>query len=396
MIPYGHQQISEEDIDAVVAVLRSEFLTQGAVVPQFEQAMCSYTGAQYAVAVNSGTSALHLACLALGLGEGDRLWTTPITFVASANCGRYCGASVDFVDIDPSSANISIEALQQKLVQAEQVGSLPKVLVVVHLAGLSCEMEAIHQLSKQYHFAVIEDASHALGGSYQGQSVGNGGYSDITVFSFHPVKNMTTAEGGMALTNDQRLYGRMQLLRSHGIIRDPEQMDREADGPWYYQQVELGFNYRMSDLHAALGLSQLQRLDQFMEQRTAVAERYGRLLSALPLQLPQTNDAVVSAWHLYVVQLQEEELRMELIEQLQAEGVSTQIHYIPLHTQPYYRQFGFQSGDFPEAEKYYRKCLTLPIYVELSEQEQDKIVMLLEQVLGAGAERDCSMGSHEE
>jgi UDP-4-amino-4,6-dideoxy-N-acetyl-beta-L-altrosamine transaminase len=383
MIPYGRQQISEEDIDAVVAVLRSDFLTQGPVVPQFEQAMCDYTGAQFAVAVNSGTSALHLACLVLGLGEGDWLWTTPITFVASANCGRYCGALVDFVDVDSASSNISIEALEKKLIQAELTRCLPKVLVVVHLAGLSCDMEKIQALAKQYRFAIIEDASHALGGRYQGEPVGSGRYSDITVFSFHPVKNMTTAEGGMALTNGQELAERMRLLRGHGITREQRRMDQEADGPWYYQQIELGFNYRMSDLHAVLGVSQLQRLDQFIAQRAVLADRYGCMLADLPLLLPQSHVAVAPAWHLYVVRLQEEGMRAEVVEWMRGEGVMTQVHYIPLHTQPYYRQFGFQEGDFPEAEKYYRKCLTLPIYVELTKKEQDKIVALLGQALGS-------------
>ncbi|MBT8008190.1 MAG: UDP-4-amino-4,6-dideoxy-N-acetyl-beta-L-altrosamine transaminase, partial [Gammaproteobacteria bacterium] len=326
---------------------------------------------------------LHLACLVLGLGEGDWLWTTPITFVASANCGRYCGALVDFVDVDSASSNISIEALEKKLIQAELMGCLPKVLVVVHLAGLSCDMEKIQALAKQYRFAIIEDASHALGGRYQGEPVGSGRYSDITVFSFHPVKNMTTAEGGMALTNGQELAERMRLLRGHGITREQRRMDQEADGPWYYQQIELGFNYRMSDLHAVLGVSQLQRLDQFIAQRAVLADRYGCMLADLPLLLPQSHGAAAPAWHLYVVRLQEEGMRAEVVEWMRGEGVMTQVHYIPLHTQPYYRQFGFQEGDFPEAEKYYRKCLTLPIYVELTKKEQDKIVALLGQALGS-------------
>ena len=383
MIPYGHQQISEEDIDAVVAVLRSDFLTQGPAVPQFEQAMCDYTGARYAVAVNSGTSALHLACLALELSAGDWLWTTPITFVASANCGRYCGAFVDFVDIDPLSANISVEALEQKLVEAERQGCLPKVLVVVHLAGLSCDMAAIQALARRYRFSVIEDASHAVGGRYQQDRIGAGRYSDITVFSFHPVKNMTAAEGGMALTNSQVLAEKMQLLRNHGITRDQKQMDQVADGPWYYQQIALGFNYRMSDLHAALGISQLQRLEQFIAARMQIADRYAQMLADLPLQLPQQGDTGSSAWHLYIVRAETARVRAELVEWLRAEGIQTQIHYIPLHTQPYYRQFGFQPGDFPEAEKYYRKCLTLPIYVGLTEEQQDKVVALLRQRLDA-------------
>jgi len=273
MIPYGHQQISEEDIDAVVSVLRSDYLTQGPMVPQFEQAVCDYTGASYGVAVNSGTSALHVACMALGLGEGDWLWTTPITFVASANCGRYCGAKVDFVDIDPESWNISPKRLEEKLKQAKKKDQLPKIVVVVHLCGLPCDMEAIAALSKKYGFFIIEDAAHAIGGRYQGRAIGYGNYSDVTVFSFHPVKNITTAEGGMTVTNDKQLADHMRRLRSHGITSSAELMTHASDGPWYYQQIDLGFNYRMSDLSAALGVSQLKRLDQFIEKRTKISER---------------------------------------------------------------------------------------------------------------------------
>ena len=376
MIPYGRQSISDEDIAAVVEVLRSDFLTQGPVVPAFEQAMCSYTGARYAVAVNSGTSALHIACLALGLGEGDWLWTTPITFVASANCARYCGAQVDFVDIDPLSWNLSVSALEQKLEVAEQKGQLPKVLVAVHLCGLPCEMEAIHQLSEKYGFAVIEDGCHAVGGKYQEEPIGYGRYSDITIFSFHPVKNMTTAEGGMALTNSEPLAERMRRLRSHGITSDPELMTHPPDGPWYYQQIELGYNYRMTELQAALGISQLKRLDHFIQRRNEIATNYSQQLGAQPLQLPVHIPGHYSAFHLYVVLLDNEQegRRRYLLEQLRSQGIQAHVHYIPVHTQPYYRQLGFQEGDFPEAEKYYRKCLTLPIYPRLSTADQAYVV----------------------
>ena len=382
MIPYGRQSISDEDIAAVVEVLRSDFLTQGPVVPAFEQAMCSYTGARYAVAVNSGTSALHIACLALGLGEGDWLWTTPITFVASANCARYCGAQVDFVDIDPLSWNLSVSALEQKLEVAEQKGQLPKVLVAVHLCGLPCEMEAIHQLSEKYGFAVIEDGCHAVGGKYQEEPIGYGRYSDITIFSFHPVKNITTAEGGMALTNSEPLAERMRRLRSHGITSDPELMAHPPDGPWYYQQIELGYNYRMTDLQAALGISQLKRLDHFIQCRNEIAAYYSQQLESLPLQLPAHIPGHYSAFHLYVVLLsdEQEEQRRSLLEQLRSQGIQLHVHYIPVHTQPYYRQLGFKEGDFPEAEKYYRKCLTLPIYPQLSVDDQTRVVSALERL----------------
>ncbi len=383
MIPYGHQQISEEDIDAVISVLRSDYLTQGPMVPRFEQAITDYTGAEHAIAVNSGTSALHIACLALGLGEGDWLWTSPITFVASANCGRYCGASVDFVDIDPVTWNISTEALEQKLIQAEREQRLPKVLVAVHLCGLCCDMEVIAHLAKQYGFSVVEDACHAIGGRYRKRPIGSGRYSDITVFSFHPVKNMTTGEGGMALTNDEILAERMRRLRSHGITSDQEKMTKLADGPWYYQQIELGFNYRMTDLQAALGVSQLKRLDSFILQRNQIAERYDQAFSSLPLQLPARAVDCYSAFHLYVVGLKQEyeERRYELLVQLRAKGVVAHVHYIPVHTQPYYQQQGFSSGDFPEAEKYYRKSLTLPIYPDMTEKDQQQVIALVRDLL---------------
>jgi UDP-4-amino-4,6-dideoxy-N-acetyl-beta-L-altrosamine transaminase len=381
MIPYGHQDISEEDIEAVVEVLRSDYLTQGPAVPVFEQAICDYTEAKYGVAVNSGTSALHIACLALGLGKGDWLWTTPITFVASANCGLYCGAKVDFVDIDPITWNLSAEKLEEKLKEAEREGKLPKVVVAVHLCGLSCDMEKISNLSKQYGFSIIEDASHALGGQYQEKNIGNGQYSDISTFSFHPIKNITTGEGGMAVTNNPELAEKMRRLRSHGITSDPALMTHSKDGLWYYQQIELGFNYRMSDLHAALGISQLKRLDEFIANRRSIAKRYDQALSGLSLQLPsksKTNsEDSSSAYHLYIIRLQNSQGKSDrkiLLEALRDKDVQAHVHYIPLHTQPYYQQFGFKEGDFPEAENYYSEAMTLPIYSAMSSIEQDTVV----------------------
>ena len=381
MIPYGHQDISEEDIEAVVEVLRSDYLTQGPAVPVFEQVICDYTEAKYGVAVNSGTSALHIACLALGLGKGDWLWTTPITFVASANCGLYCGAKVDFVDIDPITWNLSAEKLEEKLKEAEREGKLPKVVVAVHLCGLSCDMEKISNLSKQYGFSIIEDASHALGGQYQEKNIGNGQYSDISTFSFHPIKNITTGEGGMAVTNNPELAEKMRRLRSHGITSDPALMTHSKDGLWYYQQIELGFNYRMSDLHAALGISQLKRLDEFIANRRSIAKRYDQALSGLSLQLPsksKTNsEDSSSAYHLYIIRLQNSQGKSDrkiLLEALRDKDVQAHVHYIPLHTQPYYQQFGFKEGDFPEAENYYSEAMTLPIYSAMSSIEQDTVV----------------------
>jgi len=381
MIPYGHQDISEEDIEAVVEVLRSDYLTQGPAVPVFEQVICDYTEAKYGVAVNSGTSALHIACLALELGKGDWLWTTPITFVASANCGLYCDAKVDFVDIDPITWNLSAEKLEEKLKEAEREGKLPKVIVAVHLCGLSCDMEKISNLSKQYGFSIIEDASHALGGQYQEKNIGNGQYSDISTFSFHPIKNITTGEGGMAVTNNPQLAEKMRRLRSHGITGDPALMTHSKDGLWYYQQIELGFNYRMSDVHAALGISQLKRLDEFIANRRSIAKRYDQALSELPLQLPsksKTNsEDSSSAYHLYIIRLQnsqEKNDRKTVLEALRDKDIQAHVHYIPLHTQPYYQQFGFKEGDFPEAENYYSEAMTLPIYSAMSSIEQDTVV----------------------
>lgn len=378
IIPYGKQDISQKDIDAVVAVLKSDYLTQGPCVPRFETLVAEYCCAEHAVAANSATSALHLACLALGLGLGDRLWTSPITFVASANCGLYCGAQVDFVDIDPATYNMSVEALKLKLERAEKENTLPKVVVAVHMCGQPCEMREIHALSKRYGFSIIEDASHAIGGRYLDEPIGNCRYSDVTVFSFHPVKIITTAEGGMAVTNRADLATRMKELSSHGITRDPERMTHGPDGPWYYQQIELGFNYRMTELQAALGISQLERVDAYVSKRHALARRYDKLLSGLPLTTPFQHPDSYSAYHLYVIRLQLERIalsRREMFEALHKNGIGINIHYIPVHTQPYYQALGFKVGDFPAAEKYYKEVITLPLYPMLSEMEQDRTVV---------------------
>lgn len=384
MIPYGRQDIQPQDIDAVLEVLHSDFLTQGPAVPRFERALADRVGARHGVAVNSATSALHLACLALGLGEGDALWTTPITFVASANCGRYCGATVDFVDIDPRTYNLCPQALETKLVRAEREGRLPKVVVAVHLCGQPCDMQAIHALSQRYGFRVIEDASHAIGGRYRGEPIGNGRYSDITVFSFHPVKIITTAEGGLAVTNDDRLAETMALLRSHGVTRDPALMTHEAEGPWYYQQVAMGFNYRMTELQAALGVSQLERLEDYVARRHALAERYDRLLAELPLTTPWQHPDSYSGRHLYVIRLDLEAIQpshRRVFEALRDQGIGVNLHYIPVHTQPYYQRMGFEAGEFPEAERYYAEAISLPLYPTMTETQQDDVVAALPRAL---------------
>lgn len=386
MIPYGRQKITQADIDAVVGVLRSDFLTQGPMVPLFERSVAEYCGARHAVAVNSATSALHIACLALGLGPGDRLWTSPITFVASANCALYCGAEVDFVDIDPRTYNLCPIALEQKLLEAELAGKLPKVVVPVHLCGQPCDMAAIHALSQRFGFRIIEDASHAIGGKYRGEPIGNGRYSDITIFSFHPVKIITTAEGGMALTNDAALAERMALLRSHGITRDPAQMTHAADGPWYYQQIDLGFNYRMTELQAALGVSQMARLDEYVAGRHALAARYDELLAGLPLRTPWQHPDSYSGLHLYVIRLQLDKLsrtHRQVFETLREQGIGVNLHYIPVHTQPYYERMGFKAGDYPESERYYAEAISLPMYPTMSDEEQLQVVAALHAALAS-------------
>jgi len=369
-----------------VEVLQSDFLTQGPMVPRFEQRVAKHVGASHALAVNSATSALHIACLALGIGQGDWLWTTPITFVASANCGLYCGAQVDFVDIDPRTYNLCPVALARKLELAESEGKLPKVVVVVHLCGQACDMQAIHALAQRYNFKVIEDASHAIGGKYKGEFIGNCRYSDITVFSFHPVKIITTAEGGMALTNNAELANRMELLRSHGVTRDPAQMTHEADGPWYYQQIDLGFNYRMTELQAALGNSQMERLDQFVARRHQLAKRYDSLLVELPVTLPWQHPDSYSGLHLYVIRLQLGKVgrtHRQVFEALREQGVGVNLHYIPVHTQPYYQRMGFRLGDYPEAERYYSEAISLPIFHSMTEQQQDEVESAMRKALAA-------------
>ncbi len=381
MIPYGRQDIQQADIDAVVGVLQSEWLTQGPAVPRFEEAVAACCGAAHAVAVNSATSALHLACLALGLGPGDRLWTSPNTFVASANCARYCGAEVDFVDIDPRTYNLSPEALAAKLEQAGRCGRLPRIVVPVDFAGQGCDMAAIRALADRYGFRIVEDASHAIGGRYLGAPIGCGRHADITIFSFHPVKIITTGEGGMALTNDAAIAAHMRSLRSHGITRDPDEMHGEADGPWYYQQLTLGYNYRMTDLQAALGLSQVARLESFVARRRALAACYDRLLADLPLTTPYCDPAAESAFHLYVVVLQDVKRRRAVFDALRAAGIGVNVHYIPVHTQPYYRALGFKAGDYPVAEAYYAGAISLPMYAGLSTADQERVAAALREAL---------------
>jgi UDP-4-amino-4,6-dideoxy-N-acetyl-beta-L-altrosamine transaminase len=386
MIPYGRQDITQADIDAVVAVLRSDHLTQGPQVPLFEQAVASHVGAKHALAVNSATSALHIACMALGLGPGDWLWTSPVTFVASANCALYCGAQVDFVDIDPRTYNLCPQALERKLKVAQQQGKLPKVVVPVHLCGQPCDMAAIHALSQQYGFKIIEDASHAIGGRYQGEFIGNGRFSDITVFSFHPVKIITTAEGGMAMTNSDELAHKMALLRSHGITRDTAHMTHEPDGPWYYQQIDLGYNYRMTELQAALGVSQMTRLDSYVARRHALARRYDALLADLPLTIPWQHPDSYSGLHLYVVRLKLDQItktHREVFEALREQGIGVNLHYIPVHTQPHYQRMGFKPADFPESQSYYAQAISLPMYQSLTEDQQERVVAVLKVVLHA-------------
>ena len=376
MIPYGRQSINQDDIDAVEKILRSDFLTQGPAVPAFEDSIQRYCDVKYGVAVNSATSALHIACLALEVGPGDCVWTTPISFVASANCALYCGATIDFVDINPLTYNLSIERLAEKLSHAERSGKLPKVVIPVHLSGQSCDMEAISRLSQQYGFSVIEDASHAIGGRYQNQPIGNCRYSDITVFSFHPVKIITTGEGGMALTNNPVLAKKMRLFRSHGITREESEMTHDSDGPWYYEQIELGLNYRMTDIQAALGVSQMSRVDAYVAHRHEIAAHYDRLLAGLPVQVP-AQDRDYSALHLYIIRLKLDLIgksHHDVFVALREQGVGVNLHYIPIHTQPYYREMGFSSGDFPEAERYYREAISLPIFPGLSETDLDKVV----------------------
>lgn len=381
MIPYGRQSIDEDDIRAVVEVLRSDFLTQGPAVPRFEETIASYCNVPQVIAVNSATSALHLACSALGVGVGDVVWTSPNTFVASANCARYCGATVDFVDIDPITYNISVPVLAEKLQRAAATGSLPKVVIPVHFAGTPCDMARIGELAKQYAFHVIEDASHAIGARYPDGAVGDCRFSDVTVFSFHPVKLITTAEGGAASTRSEELARRMRLLRSHGITRVPAELQLQTEGGWYYEQDCLGFNYRMTDVHAALGTSQMRRLNGWIEQRHAIADRYDEMLRDLPLILPKRPRSGRSALHLYVVQVETSRTtvdRRTLFDYMRTHGVGVNVHYIPVHTQPYYRRMGFEPGQFPEAERYYARALSLPMFATLGDDEIRYVVSTME------------------
>jgi UDP-4-amino-4,6-dideoxy-N-acetyl-beta-L-altrosamine transaminase len=386
MIPYGRQDINQADIDAVVDVLRSDFLTQGPAVPAFEKAIADYCGAQHAVAVNSATSALHIACLALGVGKGDMVWSTPITFVASTNCALFCGATVDFVDIDPCTYNLSVERLAEKLALAEKVGNLPKVVIPVHLCGQSCDMAGIYALSQQYGFKIIEDASHAIGGKYKGEPIGNGRYSDITVFSFHPVKIITTGEGGMTVTNDAALAKHMRLLRSHGISSAVEDMQpRPAQEIWNYQQIDLGFNYRMTELQAALGISQMKRLDEFVIRRQVLAKRYDQLLSVLPIVTPWQHEDGYSSYHLYVIRLRLSEInktQRQVYESLREARILVNLHYIPVYRQPYYEKLGFSAGYCPQAEQYHVEAISIPLYSGLTEDQQDRVVETLGKALG--------------
>lgn len=396
MIPYGRQDVTDADIEAVVRILRSDFLTQGPTVPRFERAVAGRVGAQHAVAVNSATSALHIGCMALGLGPGDRLWTVPNTFVASANCGRYCGAEVDFVDIDPDTWNMSITGLAEKLRKAKASGRLPKVIVPVHFAGQPTEQEAIWSLAKDYGFAVLEDASHSIGASRNAEPVGSCQWSDVTVFSFHPVKIITTGEGGMAVTNDAAVAERMALLRTHGITRDPARFTiaDAADGravgavaslpPWHYEQQVLGFNYRMTDMQAALGLTQLERLTGYVERRNVLARRYHNLLNRAVLQLPVVRPECLSAYHLYVVRVRSGALRKgrrRVFEELKQHGIGVNVHYTPVHLQPYYRELGFVEGQYPEAEAHGDTAITLPLYPTLTDRQQDQVISVVNQVV---------------
>jgi len=383
MIPYGKQEITKDDLNAVLEVLQSDFLTQGPFVPSFEKKISNYVGAKHAVACNSATSALHIACLALGLGSGDLLWTSPISFVASANCGLYCGASIDFVDINSNTFNICPDLLEIKLKQAKQNNSLPKIIVLVHMAGNPSDLEKIYTLAKKYKIKIIEDASHAVGARYKQKSIGSCAYSDVTIFSFHPVKIITTGEGGMALTNSDEVAERMQLLRTHGITRDESKMSQN-DGPWYYQQIELGFNYRMTDIQAALGISQFERLESYVEKRNQIANFYHEELSNLPLLTPKIQDSVFSSYHLYIIRLDLNRLSSshhDIFCSLRDSGIGVNIHYIPIHLQPYYKNLGFQEGDFPNAETFYKEAISLPIFPTISDQSLKKVVNQLTKIL---------------
>ncbi len=383
MIPYGKQDINQDDINAVISVLKSDFLTQGEQVPLFEEIVADYCTAKFGVAVNSATSALHVACLSLGLGKGDWLWTSPNSFVASANCGVYCDASIDFVDINPRTYNLSTKELEKKLIQAKQDNKLPKIVIPVHFAGQSCNMKKIHSLSKEYGFKIVEDASHTIGGKYLDRPVGSCQYSDIAIFSFHPVKIITTAEGGLATTNSKELSEKMRLYRSHGIIRDEKVMRKKTDGDWFYEQVDLGFNYRMTELQAALGISQMKRLDEFIAKRHILQKRYDILLSSLPIIKPYQDKDSYSALHLYPIQIDLERIdkdRAQIFNELRENGIGVNVHYVPIHTHPYYQDMGFKYGDFPNSEYYYSRAISIPLFHAMGFNDQDVVVNTLEKI----------------
>ena len=384
IIPYGRQSISEQDIEAVVKVLKSDFITQGPVVPEFEQAIANYCRASYAIAVSNATSALHLACLSLGIGSGDRVWTSPNTFVATANSVLNCGGTIDFVDIDPKTYNLSIKHLQQKLEISAKNNQLPKAIIAVHFAGQSCDMEAIKIQADQYHFYIIEDAAHAIGASYLTEKVGSCKYSDITIFSFHPVKIITTGEGGMLLTNKPDLAKKVELLRNHGVTRNQDEMMQISHGDWYYEQIALGYNYRMTDMQAALGLSQLKRLDEFVTKRRMLVQKYQQKLAGLPVVLPYLSEKNQSSWHLYVIRLELDKLKNSkntIFSQLRQHGIGVNVHYIPVHTQPYYKNLGFKLGDFPNSESYYQQAITIPLFPEMSDIDLDYVTAALTQTI---------------
>ena len=384
MIPYGRQNVTKDDIEAVIEVLKSDFLTQGPIVPKFENMIKDYCNIGYAVALNSATSALHAACFALGVKSGDIVWTAANTFVASANCALYSGAEVDFVDINANTYNICIDQLESKLKESKIQGNLPKVLIPVHLTGQSCDMEKIFELSKEYKFKIIEDASHSIGGKYDNEKIGSCRYSDITIFSFHPVKIITSGEGGIATTKSIELAKKMELFRSHGITRDQDLMHRETDGPWYYEQIELGYNYRMTDIHAALGISQLKRIDDIIIKRHEIAKHYDKNLADVPLKIPLQSDKSFSSYHLYVIRLKLNEISIshkEVFEQLRNEGILVNLHYIPVYFHPYYRNLGFKKGYCPEAEKYYSEAISIPIFPTLEKQHQEKVIGCIKKIV---------------
>jgi UDP-4-amino-4,6-dideoxy-N-acetyl-beta-L-altrosamine transaminase len=382
MIPYAKQDISDEDIDSVIEVLKSDFLTQGNKVPLFEDIISERVGAKYALAANSATSCLYLSCLSLGLSKEDILWTSPITYVASANCALYCGAEVDFVDIDPLTWNISVEILEEKLKTARKIKKVPKILVLVHLAGNPCDLQKVFDLSKEYGFSIIEDASHALGSKYSGEHIGSSVYSDISVFSFHPVKNITTGEGGMILTNNQKLSEKIHLYRSHGITRDTKKMINKEEGLWYYEQLLLGFNFRMSDIHAALGISQMNSLDKFISKRNELSQIYTEELKGLPLTIQRVRKEDLSAWHIFVIRLKLSELklsRLEIYNSLRNKGIGVNVHYIPVHLHPFYKNLGFNKGDFPNSENYYDGAITIPMFTKLKKKEIKYVIQALKE-----------------